>query len=263
MANIYASPEVLQLIGEETLRRLETAAFFSYICVHCGESGNTAQPTNVVVRRYHGAKHEVELAHASCTASGIVEVDADPPDRSRGDMAAVTLALGYQDEPTMRPLLVLEPRTETIDPTGGEDRVTVPMAALLGYGLTFMTSGSQLPDLARDWQLERPDADSARLIEASGSVVYAGPCDQPARWAELVDSAGACVVLVGTIGLYAVPDGGLTKERVRRMLAAAAREGMLAGGIVICAHSPVADLTRAEQPGELHQRIAQSWREQA
>jgi len=249
MPNIYASPEVLQLIGAETLRKLETAAFFSYICVHCGEFGNTAEPTNVVVYRYRGVHNEVELAHASCTASGIVEVDADPPDRSRGDMAAVTLALGYQDEPIMRPLLLLEPRTETIDPADGVDRVTMPMAALLGSGLTFMTSGSQLPELAQGWRLERPGPDSARLVEASGSVVYSGPCDQPTRWAELVDSAGTCVVLIGTIGLYAVPDGRFTTEQVRRMLAAAADEGMLAGGIVTCAPSPAAGRKRGRAAG--------------
>jgi len=163
----------------------------------------------------------------------------------------------------MRPLLVLEPRTETIGPTQGQERVTVPVAALLQYGLTLMTSGSQLPDLAEDWQLHRPDRYSARLVEARGSVVYSGPCDQPDGWVRLVDSVGACVVLAGTIGLYAVPDGELTEDRIRQMLGEAAHVGLLAGGIVICADSHVAGLSRAEQPDELRRRIAQSWHAQS
>jgi hypothetical protein len=263
MPDIRASAEVRRLIGAETLGRLEAGAFSSYRCVKCGKFSRTAQPTTVVVLRYRGAKAEVELAHADCADSEIVEVDADPPDRSRADMGMVTLALGYQDKPTMRPLLVLEPRTETIGPTQGEERVTVPVAALLRYGLTLMTSGSQLPDLAEDWQLHRPDQSSARLVETRGSVVYSGPCDQPDGWARLVDSVGACVVLIGTIGLYAAPDGELTEDRIRQMLGEAAHVGLLAGGIVICADSPVAGLSRAEQPGELRRRIAQSWHRQA
>lgn len=263
MPDIYASAEVRRLIGAEALQRLSADAFSSYRCVRCRKSGHTAQPTTVVVRSYRGDNAEVELAHAECADSGIVEVDADPPDRGRADMGTVTLALGYPDEPAMRPLLLLEPRTETIGPTQGEERVTVPVAALLRYGLTLMTSDSQLPDLAEDWRLHRPGRYRARLVEARGSVVYSGECDQPDDWARLVDSAGACVVLVGTIGLYAVPDDELTEDRVRRMLGEAAHAGLLAGGIVICADSYVAGLSRAEQPGELRRRIAQSWRGQA
>jgi hypothetical protein len=259
MPDIHASAEVRRLIGAETLQRLESDAFSSYSCARCHKSGRTAQPTTVVVRRYRGDKAEVELAHANCADSEIVEIDASPPDRSRADMGTVTLALGYPDEPTMRPLLLLEPRIETMGPTQGEERVTMQMAALLNYGLTLMTSGSQLPELARDWRLHRFRPDSARLVEAKGSVVYRGPCDQPGDWAALVDAAGACVVLAGTIGLYTVPDGELTEERIHRMLDEAAHAGLLAGGIVICARSPVASLSRAEQPAELRRRIAWSW----
>jgi hypothetical protein len=263
MPDIYASAEVRQLIGAETLQRLASDAYSSYSCARCRKSGHTAQPTTVVVRRYRGDKAEVDLAHAKCADSEIVEIDASPPDRSRADMGTVTLALGYPDEPTMRPLFLLEPRIETMSPAQGEERVTVQMAALLKYGLTLMTSGSQLPELAEDWRLHRFGPDSARLVEASGSVVYRGPCDQPGDWAALVDAAGACVVLAGTIGLYTVPDGELTEERIRQMLDEAAHAGLLAGGIVICTRSHVATLSRTEQPGELGRRIAQYWHRQS
>lgn len=268
MPDIYASADVRRLIGAEILQRLSTDAYSSYRCVQCGEAGRTDRPTTVVVYRYWGDNAAVELAHAECADSKVIEVDAGPPanidpDRSQADMRTMTLALGYPQEPMMRPLLLLEPRTETIGPTHGEEGITVPVAALLRYGLSLMATGEQLPDLAEGWQLHRPDRYSARLVEANGAVVYSGECAQPDDWARLVDSAGACVVLVGTIGLYAVPDDELTGDRIHRMLDGAAHAGLLAGGIVTCAHSYVAGLSRAEQPGELRRRIAQSWRRQA
>jgi hypothetical protein len=260
MPDLHASAEVRELIGAETLARLEADAYSSYSCVQCHKSGRTAQPTTVVVRRYRGDNAEVRLAHAQCAVSGIVEIDADLPVRSRADMGAVTLALRYRDEPAVRPLLLLEPRTETIRPTLGKEVVSMSVAALLRYGLTLMTSGTQLPELAGDWRLHLPGRPRARLVTAGGSVVFSGPCDQPDGWAALVDSVGACVVLVGTIGLYAVPDGELTRGRIRAMLDEAAHAGLLTGGIVVTAHSYVAGLSRAEQPGELRRRIPQFWR---
>lgn len=259
MPDIHASAEVRKLIGAETLQRLESDAFASYSCVRCHRAGRTAQPTTVVVCRYHGDRAEVELAHASCTASQIVEIDASPPDRSGAGMRAVTLALGYPDEPAMRPLLLLEPRIETIGPTQGEERVTVLMATLLGYGLTLMTSGSQLPGLAGGWRLHRAGPDRARLVAAGGPVVYSGPCDQPGEWVRLVDGAAACVVLAGSIGLYAVPDHEFTEARIRLLLDHAAHAGLLAGGLVVGAGSQVARLGRAAQPAELRRRMARSW----
>jgi len=268
MPDIRASAEVQRLIGAENLKKLSTDAYSSYRCVRCRRAGRTAQPTTVVVYLYRGNNAAVELAHARCAASGIVEVDADPPaeidpDRSQADMRTMTLALEYPGEPTLRPLLLLEPRTETTRPTQVGERITVPVAALLQYGLGLMAVGSQLPDLAEGWRLHRPSRYSARLVEARGFSVYSGQCAQPDDWARLVDSAGACVVLVGTIGLYAAPGNELTEDRIRGMLDEAAYAGLLVGGIVICAYSYVAGLSRAEQPDELHRRIAYSWRRQA
>ena len=233
MPDIHASAEVKKLIGAETLERLSMNAYSSYLCVECHKFGRTAQPTTVVVCRYRGNNTEVELAHADCRDSEIVEVDADPPDHGR-DMRVVTLVLAYPDEPTMRPLLLLEPRTDTIRITQSEDTVTVSVEALLQYGLTLMAGGSQLPEPVENWRLHRPDPDSVRLVLSGHSVVYDGPCDQPDGWATLVDSVGSCVVLFGTIGLYAVPDDELNEARIRRMLDEAARAGLLVGGIVSC-----------------------------
>ena len=65
-------------------------------------------------------------------------------------------------------------------------------------------------------------------------MVYHGACAQPDDWGQLVDAAGVCVVLAGTIGLYAVPDEELTTGRVHRLLDHTARAGALAGGLIAC-----------------------------
>ena len=268
MPDIRASAEVQQLIGAENLQKLSTEAYSSYDCVRCRQAGRTAYPTSVVVYLYRQSTAAVELAHAWCAKSEIIDVDADPPpgiglDPGRADMRAMTLVLEYPDEPEMRPLLLLEHRTEAARSTSGGERISLTMATLLRRGLALMTSGRQLPKLAEGWRLYRPDQSSARLLEPKGEVVYSGGCAQPGAWGRLVDSAGACVVLVGTIGLYAVPDEEVTEDRIHQMLDEAAHAGMLVGGLVICAHSHVSGLSRADRPAELSRRIARSWRRPA
>jgi hypothetical protein len=265
MPDIRASAEVQQLIGGENLQKLLTTSYSSYRCVRCGEPGRTANPTTVVVYLYRRRKALVELAHAGCAPSEVIELDADPPpgiglDRTRADMRAMTLVLEYPVEPAVRPLLLLERRTETVKSAQGGEKISLAVSALLRHGLGLMASGSQLPGLAEDWRLHRPDRYSARLLEANGVTVYSGACAQPDDWSQLVDSAGACVVLVGSIGLYAIPDDELTEDGIRQTLAEAASAGMLAGGLVICAHSYVSGLSRAGRPAELSRRIARFWR---
>lgn len=267
MPDIRASAEVQKLIGAESLRRLSTDAYSFYRCVRCRQVGRTTDPTSVVVYLYRGHKAVVELAHAWCADSQIVEVDADPSpgiglDSGRADMRAMTLILEYPDEPELRPFLLLERRAETATSTQGGETISLTVAALLRHGLALMVSGSQLPELAEGWRLHRPDRQSARLVESGGVIVYSGDCAQPGDWVRLVDSVGACVVMVGTIGLYAVPDEELTDGRVHQMLEEAARAGMLAGGLVICTGSYVSGLDRADRSAELSRRIASSWRRQ-
>jgi hypothetical protein len=268
MPDIRASAEVRQLIGAENLHRLATEAYSSYDCVRCRRAGRTIYPTSVVVYLYREYTAAVELAHARCAPSDVIEVDADPPpgiglDPGRADMRAMTLVLEYPGEPEMRPLLLLEHRAEAARSTQGGERMSLTIATLLRRGLALMASGSELPDLAEGWRLHRPDRYSARLLESKSEVVYSGGCAQPAAWSRLVDVAGACVVLAGTIGLYAVPDEEVTEDRVHQMLDEAAHDGALAGGLVICARSYVSGLDRADGPTELRRRIARSWRSQA
>lgn len=63
------------LIGAERLRELHRDALVRYHCWQCGRSGRTAEPTSVLVLRYREFC-AVELAHANCADSRIVDVSA-------------------------------------------------------------------------------------------------------------------------------------------------------------------------------------------
>ena len=63
-------------------------------------------------------------------------------------------------------------------------------------------------------------------------MTYEGGLDQPPGWLDLVRRGNACVVLIGTIGLYAYPGDEMTARDLRRLLNRAARAGELAGAIV-------------------------------
>jgi len=264
MPDIRASAEVVALIGIESLRELEKDAFRSYECSECGSPGLTTDPASVVVHRYRGIAM-VRLAHARCTHSKIVEFDAHAPpmigpEGDGADMRAMTLVLSYREEPRVRPLLLLEHRVETARLTSGGERIRVTMAAVLSHGLALMSAGGEMPDLAEGWQLLRPDQASALLLVPDGGVAYRGGCDQPDEWTRLVDAVGACIVLVGTIGLYAIPDEELTASRVDQMLAEAAQGGSLAGGLVACPHGEPSGPGPVLSPGELAGEIRRLWR---
>jgi hypothetical protein len=263
MRDIRASAEVEALIGTESLRELEKDAFSSYDCSECGMPGTTTDPTSVVVHRYRSTAI-VRLAHARCTDSKIAEFDAEVPpglglDHDLADMRAMTLVLDYPGESTMRPLLLLERRIEAARLTAGGERINVTLATVLGHGLALMSTGGQLPDLAEGWRLLRPDRSSGLLLGPGGEVVYRGGCAQPGEWVRLVDAVGACVVLIGTIGLYAVPGEELTTSRVHQMLDEAARAGSLVGGLVACPRGEIGSSDQSQLAAELASRIQRFW----
>lgn len=263
MPDIRASAEVRALIGVENLAELEQDAFASFRCPECGLLGTTAEPTSVVARRFRKSV-VVDLAHAECTHSLIDDIDADPPpglglDGVRADMRVMTLILDYPGEPRVRPLLLLERRIETARFTAGGEKINVTLATLLRRGLEPVRSASQLPGPARGWRLRRPDRFTALLLGRDGEAVYHGACAQPDDWGLLVDAVGACVVLAGTIGLYAVPDEALTTGRVHHMLNQAARAGALVGGLIVCWPGEVPGAGCDPPAAELADRIRRNW----
>jgi hypothetical protein len=238
MRNIRASGEVEALIGAENLRELEGDAFLWYVCPVCNKRGSTENPTSVVVDLYPDIA-VVELAHADCTHSKIVRVDAGVPpgiglDGGGADLRARARVLSYPGEPTPRPLFLLEIRVVTAVTTQGGERINLVVNAFLERGLALMHTGDQMPHPAAGWQLQRPGRDTVLLLGPSDEVIYEGVCPQSGDWIDLVEAAGACVVLVGTIGLYAFSDEELDVDRLRRMLNDAARAGALTGGLVSC-----------------------------
>src|SRR5437667_3156258 len=260
MPDIRASAEVEQLIGAENLRELRAGVFRYYECVVCHQRGETTYPTTVVVHRHPNAV-AVHLAHARCAESEIIEVDTlFVPNR---DMRAMTQVLDYPSGPGRRPLLLLERRTETTVINHAGERVGETLPVLLAQGLTLMRDADALPDLAEGWRLDRLDTDNARVLGLNGEVVYDGGCTQPSDWVQLVDSVGACVVLAGAIGLYAVPDAELTDDRIHQMLGDATRAGLLAGGLVIGTDSDLSGLSPAQRPAELDRRVRRFWSDHA
>jgi hypothetical protein len=263
MPDIRASAEVRALIGAENVAELEKDAYAAFRCPGCGRPGATAGPTSVVVRRFRKTV-VVELAHAECMPSLVDDIDADPPpgldlNGGRADMRVMTLILEHRDEPRRRPLLLLERRIEAARFAAGGDKINMTLAALLRRGLEPVGSVEQLPGPARGWRLRRPDRFSALLLGRDGEIVYHGPCAQPDDWGRLVDAAGACVVLAGTIGLYAVPGEALTAGRVRRLLDQAASAGALVGGLIACWPGEVPGAGYDPQAAELADRIRRSW----
>lgn len=263
MPDIRASAEVRALIGAENLAELEKDAYASFRCPECGLPGTTVEPTSVVARRFRKTV-TVDLAHAACTRSLVDDIDADPPpglglDGGWADMRVMTLVLEYRDAPQVRPLLLLERRIETARFTAGGEKINVTLAALLRGGLEPVRSAGHLPRPARGWRLRRPDHFTALLLGRGGEVVYQGACAQPDDWGQLVDVAGVCVVLAGTIGLYAVPDEEFTTGCVHQLLDDAARAGALAGGLIACWPGDVPAASYDPPAAELAGRIRRGW----
>jgi hypothetical protein len=75
MRDIRASVEVRTLIGADSFRELRGKAFAHYECWQCGRQGRTTEPTSVIVLACRVFR-VVELAHAACAGSHIIELDA-------------------------------------------------------------------------------------------------------------------------------------------------------------------------------------------
>jgi hypothetical protein len=146
-------------------------------------------------------------------------------------MLSKTAVLHYACGPQVRPLLILEPQISVSERTAAGDRVDLVVCGLLGRGFTLLRTPAQLAAPARGWQLRLPGS-AARLLAPDGEVAYDGSVDPPPGWLDLVRSAGACVVLIGAIGLGTDPGAELTVQDLRRLLNLAARDGALTEAVV-------------------------------
>jgi hypothetical protein len=162
------------------------------------------------------------------------------PSLTRPGPAALTDVLPGPDGPL--PLLILDQRPEMAVRSGLAERVNFFASALLGMGLTLVTTiseaGPGTPDVievgkplapAPGWRLEVSARRAARLTAPDGSITYDGECGQPRPWRELITRTNRCAVLIGAIGLYPEP-GERAPTRITTLLDQAAHAGELGGG---------------------------------
>ena len=236
MRQILASPQVEALVGTETIQQLYEDPYAMYTCRQCGRPGTTSEATTVIVEKYRYAC-VVNVAHARCADSQVIEIDADLPSGQDadtfGDMNAKLAVLSYQTAPRLRPLLVLEPRVEASVPAQDGGQVSLWASMLVESGLTLMRTGDQMPSHAEGWRLQLLDPDHAQLLDPNGETIYIGDCSPTSNWLDLASEINGCVVLIGSVGLYAVSDDDMTPDRFTRMLDNAARRSVLAGGLVV------------------------------
>jgi hypothetical protein len=190
-------------------------------------------PTAVVVTRYHSGISEVQLVHAWCADSQIVEADREAPEELSGamDMKAATAVLSFSSAPAIRPLLLIEPQTDATTLTRNGKQINLLCSYLLGAGMTQVRTGEELPGRADGWELHLHGPEMATL-RSTDATVYEGHFEQPEPWRELVLSTSICVVLLGQIGLYVVQGAEMTFVRLTSLIDSAARAGELVGGIV-------------------------------
>jgi hypothetical protein len=236
MRQILASPQVEALVGTETIQQLYEDPYAMYTCRQCGRPGTTSEATTVTVEKYRRAC-VVSVAHARCADSQVIEIDADLPSADTfGDMNAKLAVLSYPTAPRFRPLLVLEPRVEASIPAKDSGQQSLWVSMLVESGLTLMRTGDQMPSHAEGWRLQLLDPGHAQLLDPNGQTIYIGDCSPTSDWLDLASEINGCVVLIGSIGLYAVSDDDMTPDRFTRMLDKAARRSVLAGGLVVVEH---------------------------
>ena len=170
-------------------------------------------------------------------------------------MAALTGVLPGPDGPL--PLLILDQRPEMTVRSGPAEGVDLSVAALLGMGLTLVTTISEHlaqamdghagvlahaqaassepwvfpPAPAPGWRLELSARRAARLTAPDGSIIYGGECGQPRPWRALITRTNRCAVLIGAIGLYPNP-GERAPARITTLLDQAAHAEELVGALV-------------------------------
>ncbi len=258
MRDIRASAEVADMIGAEDLHRLRhSPAYDPFTCWHCHGPGDAnTEPATVIAELSEGAARAT-LAHAECARSQVVSTGAPAPAAltepgTDADMAALTGVLPGPDGPL--PLLILDQRPQMTVRSGSAGRVNLFVSALLGMGLTLVTTISEHlaqamdaqagalahaqaaspgswvfpPAPAPGWRLDLSARRAVRLTAPDGSIMYGGECGQPRPLRALITRTGRCAVLIGAIGLYA----DRAPTRITMLLDQAAHTEVLVGGLV-------------------------------
>lgn len=119
--------------------------------------------------RYRLRAVRVRLAHARCAVSQVVEAAADAPRAAGfGGMLSKSAVLEYATEPRVRPLLILEPKTQLSEATAGGEQMNLLLSGLLDRGFTMLRTAGQLPAVADGWLL--------KFTAGAGRLLAPDPC---------------------------------------------------------------------------------------
>jgi hypothetical protein len=234
MTDIRVHADVAALVGGETVAELRKAAYGQYECWKCGRGGRTSDPTSLVAVLYRNSAVKLHFTHARCAGSQLITLDDDMEagETDSADIAAKSAVLLFKPGPEVWPVLILEMRIETFAREPGAEQVNLLASAWLERGMTLLGAGDELPEAAAGWLLRLGGGGTAVLTEPGGGTVYEGGHTEPGTWGQLADETGRCVVLIGTVGLYAEQRESMTADQLTEMLDQAARAGALAGGLV-------------------------------
>ena len=208
-----------------------------YTCVRCGQPGDSAIPTSLVLLVYRdGGYPSVNWAHAGCVPSVVVQASgrlvigaSADPDEDFLRVRAAILDGGPRGQ--ARPVVLHEfARVGQLVPPPPTDP---DVARLVADGLTLLSGGNALADLspAAAWRLELRGT-RARLAAPSGTVYYEGPWNAPAGWEDLAGQLGGCLLLAGIVGLFRRRAMSAPARTLSRRLGQAVRAGTVAGGLV-------------------------------
>lgn len=120
------------------------------------------------------------------------------------------------------PALIIEAAASDRDPR----EAVFPLAAM---GLGGMASASEVPGRAAGWMvMARPGLEWVDVLSRSPDlqVFFSGKCVTSDGWVEAVKQSGRCVLIIGSIGLIDVPDGGADPMLATRMVDAAGAAGL-------------------------------------
>lgn len=244
------------MIGAENLHQVQhSPAYGPFTCWHCHGTGDADTEPATVIAEPHESVPRISLAHADCARSQVVSTGAPAPPATPGTAALTALLPGPDGA---LPLLILDQRPEMAVRSGPAGRVNLFVSALLGAGMTLVTTISEQLAQAMDgqaealahaqaaspepswvhpsapipgWRLELSLGRGARLTAPDGSVIYGGECGQPRPWRALITRTSRCAVVIGAIGLYSNP-GERAPTRITTLLDQAAHAEELVGGLV-------------------------------
>lgn len=236
MRSVAVHPEVEHLVGTENIRLLvQRPTSPVYRCPICRCPGTSDEAASAVVLRSPTGRPYLRLAHAACSESRVIDVDAETADGQErtvedSPMLAVTVYVPHASG--NRRLLLMEPSARISTTTQVGDRVDGYLQVLSRLGLAPVRTVGQLPPVTPGWRAYLPDARTGRIVAGQATTtetMFDGPLNQPEPWRLAALAFRSVILFSGTIGFGENRDDGVA---LLRQANRAARSGLLMGGQV-------------------------------